>query len=68
MNWSAVNRPVTLGEIAAAFRVPADQAERLVARHGIEPALHIGRLRLYGSDEVRRIYALVRREESASAV
>jgi hypothetical protein len=59
MNWSPVNRPVTLGEIAAAFRVPADRVEGLVARHHIGPALRIGRLRLYGSDQVRRIHSLI---------
>ena len=57
--WSAVNRPVTLGELAASFAVPLARLERIVRRHRIAPAFRLGRIRLYGPEQVRRIYAAV---------
>jgi hypothetical protein len=56
-NLSPVNRPVNLAELAASFGVPIDRLERLVLRHQIAPACKIGRMRVYGSPQVRRIYA-----------
>jgi hypothetical protein len=60
--WNPVSRPVTLAEIAAAFNMSVDRVERMVARHRIDPAMRIGRLRLYGPAEVQRIHDLVEAE------
>lgn len=67
MNWSPMNRPVTLGEMAAAFRVDPEWLDRLAGRHDVEPALWIGRLRLYDTNEVRRIHALIGQRKSAAS-
>ena len=57
--WSAVNRPVTISEMSVAFEVPPSQISRLVARHRIEPAMRIGRIRLFGPKAVRAVYSLL---------
>jgi hypothetical protein len=54
-----MNRPVTISEMGTAFETPSKQIERLVARHHIDPALRIGRVRLYGPDQVRAVYSLI---------
>ena len=61
---SAVNRPVTLRELAIAFDATTFQLEGLVERHRIKPACRIGRTRVYGPRQIRRIYAIL---ESATA-
>jgi hypothetical protein len=57
---SPVNRPVTLGELALVFDVTSDWLERLTERHGISPACRIGRTRVYGPLEIRRIFSALR--------
>lgn len=63
-NLSPVNRPVTLGELAAVFDVTSGRLERLAERHRIKPACRIGRTRVYGPAQIRRIFAVL---ESATA-
>ena len=52
------NRPVTLGELAMVFNVSAGRLERLAERHRIKPACRIGRTRVYGPVQIRRIYTV----------
>jgi hypothetical protein len=54
---SAVNRPVSLQELAIVLGVPAVHLERLARAHDIDPACRIGRTRVYGPRQIRRFYA-----------
>jgi len=64
---SPVNRPVTLGELAVVFEVTAGRLERLAERHRIKPACRIGRTRVYGPVQIRRIYAVLETLSAATA-
>jgi hypothetical protein len=56
-NLSPIDRPVTVREIAIAFDVTAPRLERVLVQHNIAPPCRIGRTRVYGPVEIRRIYA-----------
>jgi hypothetical protein len=58
---SPVNRPFMLSEIAMVFDVPVNRLQRLVERYRIDPALRIGRTRLYGPSQIRTIYSVLGR-------
>jgi hypothetical protein len=60
-SWNQVNRPVTLAELALSFESSASRIDGLIRRHRIAPAVRIGRTRLYGPDQVRLIYGLLRK-------
>jgi hypothetical protein len=66
-DFSPVNRPVTLGEIAGAFGVSSARVDRIVLRYRIAPACRIGRTRCYGPREVQRIHAILERATPANA-
>ena len=57
--WSDVNRPVSVVEMARAFDTTTARLERLLRRHAIRPACRVGRVRLYGPEQVQRLYALL---------
>jgi hypothetical protein len=59
---SPVNRPVTLRELAFVFDLTTDQLEHLTKRHEIRPACWIGRTRVYGPSEIRRILSVLTAE------
>ena len=48
-------RPVTLGEMATGFGVSVTFLKLLVRRHEIDPACVIGRTRVYGPTQVKRV-------------
>jgi len=58
-NLNAVNRPVTLSELSIVFDMTPGRLERLLDRHGIRPACKIGRTRVYGAREIRRLWSVL---------
>jgi hypothetical protein len=58
---SILDRPYLLSEIAMVFDVPVNRLESLVRRHRVDPAVRIGRTRLYGPGQVRAIYSALGR-------
>jgi hypothetical protein len=58
--WGRGKRPVTIIEMALAFGVRKDDLESLVRRHAVNPTFFLEDLKLYGPEEVWRIYRLVR--------
>jgi hypothetical protein len=58
-----------MGEMAVGFEIPVAHLKRFVRRHGIEPACLIGRTRVYGPIQVKRVLdALCLEAEEATAV
>jgi hypothetical protein len=63
---SPANRPLTLGELAIVFDVSPGRLQRLLNRHGIGHACRIGRIRVYGPAQIRRIFAVLQTEAATA--
>lgn len=67
VDYSPVNRPVTLGELSLVFGMTTTRMERLLERHQIPPACRIGRVRVYGPRQIQRVWSVLQGASAATA-